>query len=273
MRERLFLLLLAVAATVLAGCQTPAEAPKPATAPAAAEPPPAQAPETRLPEGPPPGSPAARSQAQALLKQAAEQLNEGNEDAAREEINQALALDPANKTGLCLQRGLSVDPQATLGKDSTNYTVRPGETLGSIAQRALGDTCEFYLLARYNQIRVPSRLYAGQVLRIPGKAALAAPGTKPAEPSAVTPAATAPAPTEPPTPSTFTSPRGATDAAEVRARIERHQRAAIAAFRRQDLATSIKEWSELLKLDPNNELAKARRQEAIELQKRLNQVK
>jgi cytochrome c-type biogenesis protein CcmH/NrfG len=62
-------------------------------------------------------------------------------------------------------------------------------------------------------------------------------------------------------------------AAEVKAQIERHQRNAIAAFRRQDLKTAIREWDRLLELDPNNDLARARRQEAIDLQRRLSQVK
>jgi len=206
-----------------------------------------------------------------LLKQAAEQLNEGNEDVARDEIAQALALDPGNKTGSCLQRGLTADPVATLGRDSTNYNVRPGDTLGSIAQRALGDSCEFYLLARFNQVRIPSRLYVGQVLKIPGKVALTAPErtAKPAE----APTTDAPARAPGDTPSNFGSSRGAMKAAEVKAQVERHQRNAIAAFRKQDLATAIKEWDRLLELDPNNDLAKARRQEAIELQRRLDQVK
>ena len=50
-------------------------------------------------------------------------------------------------------------------------------------------------------------------------------------------------------------------------------RAAQAAFRRQDLATAIKEWGRVLELDPNNELARARRQEAIDLERRLKQMK
>jgi LysM repeat protein len=226
-----------------------------------------------VPEGPAPGSPAARGQAQTLLKQAAEQLNEGNEEGAREDIAQALALDPGNKTGACLQRGLTADPISTLGRDSTNYTVRPGDTLGSIAQRALGDGCEFYLLARYNQIRVPSKLYAGQILKVPGKVALAAPerAAKPADTPA-TDAAKSVAPSDS-APSHFGSSRSAVRAAEVKAQVDRHQRNAVAAFRKQDLTTAIKEWDKLLELDPDNDLAKARRQEAIELQRRLNHVK
>lgn len=274
MNPRLALLILVGA---LAGCQTPTDAPKPASAsppkPVAAEPLPPLAPEPKVPEGPPPGSPAARAQAQQLLKQAAESLNEGRDDLAREEIDQALALDQGNKLGTCLMRGLTADPQEALGRDSTSYTVRPGETLGSIAQRALGEGCEFYLLARYNQIRVPRQLFAGQILKIPGKkTALPAPGKSGADASAVE-AAKTPTATESGAPTTFTSARAALAAAETRSRIERHQRAAIAAFRKQDLATSIKEWDKLLELDPTNDLARARRQEAIELQRRLQQVK
>ena len=60
---------------------------------------------------------------------------------------------------------------------------------------------------------------------------------------------------------------------EIRAQIDRHQRNAQAAFRRQDLATAISEWDKVLALDPNNDLARARRQEAIELDRRLKQLK
>jgi LysM repeat protein len=270
-------LLTALVCAAVAACQTPSDSSKAqagAGTSASTGTTQAPAPESKVPEGPAPGSPAAKAQAQVLLKQAAEQLNEGNEDAAREEITQALTLDPGNKTGTCLLRGLTADPVATLGRDSTNYNVRPGDTLGSVAQRALGDSCEFYLLARFNQVRVPSKLFVGQVLKIPGKVALTAPErtAKPMDAPAADTAAKPPAPSES-TPSNFGSSRGAMKAAEVKAQIERYQRSAIAAFRKQDLATAIKEWDKLLELDPNNDLAKARRQEAIDLQRRLNQVK
>lgn len=265
---RILALILACAAT--AACQTPSS-PAPDDPAASTTPAAAPVPEVKV-EGPPPGSAAARSQAQALLKHAAEQLNEGNEEAARDGILHALALDPNNRTGLCLQRGLAADPMTSLGRDSTTYTVRPGDTLGSIAQRALGESCEFYLLARYNQIRVPSRLYVGQVLKIPGKVALTSPerSAKPADP--IVPEVTKPAaPSEAVAPPPPAAPR-AVRTTEVKAQIERHQRAAIAAFRRQDLATAITEWERVLELDPTNDLARARRQEAIELQRRLNRV-
>ncbi|MFO1200026.1 MAG: LysM domain-containing protein [Burkholderiaceae bacterium] len=271
---------------LVAACAAPPSAPPqpaPPPAPVAPEPPKVEAPPPPppAPSGPPPGSPAARSQAQQLLRHVAELLNEGQEDKAREELAQALQLDPDNKMGVCLNRGVTVDPVATLGRESTPYTVRPGETLGRIAARALGDACEFYLLARYNQMAVPRQLQAGHVLRIPGRSPLAAPDA-PAAPARGTPAEAArpepsrvePAkPAEVAAPPAEVSPARRLEAARVRAEVDRHHRIAQSAFRRQDLTTAIREWSAVLDLDPSNDLARARRQEAIDLQERLKRIR
>ena len=50
-----------------------------------------------------------------------------------------------------------------------NFTVMLGrdETLSSLAGAYLGDVLSFYGLARYNNIENPSRLVAGQAIRIP----------------------------------------------------------------------------------------------------------
>jgi LysM repeat protein len=213
---------------------------------------------------------AAKEQAHKLLRQALESLNDGNEQKARAELDELRLLEPDNKQAACLMRGITADPVSTLGRDSTPYTVRPGDLLGRIAQRALGDVCEFYILARYNQIKVPKALQAGQVIRIPGKVALA-----PEAPAAAKPVS------EPPPPPPAASKPAAPDPAAVkaaeekkrRALIERHQRNAQAAFRRQDLDTAIKEWDRVLELDPGNELAQARKQEALELARRLKKIK
>jgi tetratricopeptide (TPR) repeat protein len=267
---------LIIAVLVLAGCAAAPEPVKPPPAPAP-EPEPVEAPpEPQVIEPPPrPVAPvltgaAAKEQAQKLLRQAFDSLNEGNEQKARGELEEIKQLDPDNKQAACLMRGITADPVTTLGRDSTPYTVRPGDLLGRIAQRALGDVCEFYMLARYNQIRVPKALAAGQVIRIPGKVALApeAPAAKPVPEPA------------PPPPAPVAKPAGpdpaAVKAAEEkkrRALIDRHHRNAQAAFRRQDLATAIKEWDRVLEIDPTNELAQARKQEALELSRRLKQIK
>jgi LysM repeat protein len=130
------------------------------------------------------GSPEARGQAQQLLRQALESLNDGDEEKARSELQEIRELDPDNKQAACLMKGITADPAAALGSHAYPYTVRRGESLWGIARRALGDGCEFWLLARYNNIKVPKQLGTGQVIRIPGKVALAPPGAAPAKPAA-----------------------------------------------------------------------------------------
>ena len=268
------LLAWAIAIALLAGCAAP-EPVKPTEEPSP-EPPAAQPePEVETPKPAPAPlltGPAAKEQAHKLLRQAFESLNDGNEQKARAELEEVRRLEPDNKQAACLVRGITADPVATLGRESTSYTVRPGELLGRIAQRALGDVCEFYLLARYNQIRVPKALAAGQVIRIPGKAVLAPepPVAKPAPEPA--PAVEAPPPVSKPAAPDPAVTKAAEDKKR-RALIERHHRNAQAAFRRQDLTTAIKEWDRVLELDPGNELAQARRQEALDMSRRLQQIK
>ena len=89
------------------------------------------------------------------------------------------------------------------------FTVQLGqnETLSSISGTYLGDVLAFYGLARYNNIENPSRVVAGQTIRIPRTpAALAAQMTRTSAPPnqqasvmpAPMPRAAAPVPTAPP---------------------------------------------------------------------------
>lgn len=260
-----------LAAALLWGCATPQESVK---APPAVQPgPEAEAPAEPVaepvrkePARPLLTGPAAKAEAQKILRQAFELLNNGEEDKAKTELDYAHQIDADNKQVTCLLRGINADPLTTLGRDSTSYTVRPGDSLGRIAQRALGDVCEFYILARYNQIRVPRQLAAGQVIRIPGKVALA-----PEAASTPAPAAT-PAAEPAAVPKPEVADEGAREAAK-RALVDKHHRTAQAAFRRQDLKTAIREWGRVLEIDPDNDLAKARRQEAMDLQRRIDKLK
>ena len=99
----------------------------------------------------------------------ADLLEAGNETEARSEIDRALALDPNNKLAQNFQRQMTVDPTTALGAEFFTYTVRPGETLSRIAGRFMGDIYAFYLLARYNDVKVPKQVSSGQTIRVPGK--------------------------------------------------------------------------------------------------------
>ena len=273
---------LALGVAILAGCAAPQPEAPPAPPPPLPElPPPAQAPEPKPepapPARPPVGSAEARGQAQQLLGQALESLNDGDEAKARSQLQEIRELDPDNKQAACLMKGITADPTAALGSQAYPYTVRRGESLWGIARRALGDGCEFWLLARYNNIKVPKQLGVGQVIRIPGKVALAPPGAAPAKPAAtnrVPPAERAKPPAPEPGVKEPAKPVGPSkEEIAKQEQIQRHHRNAQVAFRRQDLATAIKEWDRVLELDPSNELAQARRQEALDMSRRLKELK
>lgn len=198
--------LLFSAAGLLAGCETPPVAPQaPAPGTNAATP----GPEPTTTSAPPatpavpaaPASPAAQQQAQKTAMQAVEMLEDGNEEQAKAELQRALALDGNNKLALNLMRQINADPQTALGRESFAYTVRQSDTLSRIAGRFLGDIYAFYILARYNDIKVPKQVAGGQVIRIPGKApppgAAEVPPRPPREHVATPPPAPVPTPPAP----------------------------------------------------------------------------
>ena len=257
----------------LAGCATPPEGkgtesakPEADAAPEPVAPEPVSAPKRPQLTGQ-----AARAEVQKILRQSFDWLDAGEEEKARVELEYARQLEPDNKQVACLYRGVTADPATALGHESTPYTVRPGESLGTIARRAMGDVCEFYILARYNQIKVPKQIASGQTIRIPGKVPLAAP-------TAVDPAPAAPKPEPAPVVVEPVKPKLPAISPEAeeknrRAAIDRYHRNAQAAYRRQDLNTAIREWDAVLAIDPNNGLALARKQEALDLQRRLENLK
>ena len=187
--------LLIAMASVLAACETPPK-PAPAAPPLSASPV-AEAPLPAPPAPPPSGpvTPEGRQQAQKIALAAVDLLENGNEDQARNELKRALLLDAQNKLALSLVRQMTVDPVAALGRESFAYTVRPGDSMSRIASRFLNDVYSFYLLARYNDIKVPRQVSAGQVIRVPGKAP--PPGSAAANPP---PAAASPSPPPAPPP-------------------------------------------------------------------------
>jgi LysM repeat protein len=98
-----------------------------------------------------------------------ESLEAGREDAAAAEIQRLLAVEPGNRAAMNLQHQINDDPVAVLGQESYPYTIRPGDSMSSLARRFLGDGLSFYLLARYNDIKVPKQLAVGQTIKVPGK--------------------------------------------------------------------------------------------------------
>ncbi len=256
-----------------------------------------------------PFTPATQQQAQRIALAAAGMLESGQEEQARAELQRALATDPHNKLAQNLMRQITVDPVATLGRESFAYTVRPNETLSIIAGRFLGDIYSFYLLARYNNITVPRLVAGGQTLRIPGKAPPPTPAREAvrAEPNAV-PTAIPPVPNvpaAPPPPPEPTPGERALRAAEAAERggdlerahaeyrraasldqpgaegkaehvrkqlVQRYALSARTAFARQDLDGAIRAWDRVLSVDPGNDTAKLERQRALALKEKVKKL-
>ncbi len=256
---------------VIAGCAVPPTEAPPA-APAApvpqSRPAPATAPVvTPAPVPPPPPAPsppvsaAQQQQAHKIALTAVEALEAGNEELAKSEIASALAVDPNSKLALSLMKQISADPIEVLGRDSFSYTVRSSDTLSRIAGRFMGDIFSFYILARYNDIKVPRLVSAGQVLKIPGKAPPPGADREPPAPSprpaAASPApapvqaAPSPAPTPAPAPPPAASPPPA-ESAGVRA-----MRSAEAAEKGGDLERALSEYNRAAGLDQPEAAGKA----------------
>jgi tetratricopeptide (TPR) repeat protein len=288
---------------VVAACATPpAPAPSTTAAPAAPGAPgttpaaPGAPPPVPAAPTPPPVDPAvARPQAAKLALEAVDQLQNGDEAAARATLDRALALDPANDLARKLSDQIKADAQKELGAVFFRYTVQKDDTLSKLAAQYLGDRFRFYLLAKYNDITNPSRLSAGQVIKLPGKGPLP-PVAAPAEPPPAKAAEPAPKPRDEvaellakgadlekagnlegaylvyadalqraPNNPDATKRRDAVRTGLVRT----YDREATQAFQRQNLDLAIEKWDRVLELDPANRKARLERDRAADLKKRM----
>ena len=103
--------------------------------------------------------------------EAVDLLQNGDEADARTVLEKATAMDPANDLARKLLDQIKADAQTELGATFFRYTVQRDDSLSKIAQAYMGDRFRFYILAKYNDIANPSKLAAGQVIKVPGKAA------------------------------------------------------------------------------------------------------
>lgn len=270
-------------AIALAACGTPQVPGGGAASPAAAASSPATraaraGPVTPVVEAPPPAPVVSLTpqEVQRAISSALDSLQEGQEDQAEAELARVLQSDSNNRLAQGLMRQIKDDPVTSLGRESFAYRVQPGESLSRIAQRFMNDLHLFYILARYNNIKVPRNLAGGQVIRIPGKAPSAnQPAAQPVPAAVATPSA--PPPVAVPAPAAVpveSESAAASRLARQRSEaVARHSRAARAAFAKQDLDAAIQSWNAVLEIEPDNRTAQLEKQKVLGLKEKLRKVK
>ncbi len=104
-----------------------------------------------------------------LIADAISYLQEGDEIKAQEALNQARRLNPKSLMANKLLEQINSDPMVSLGESHSEYKLQVGETISGLAQRFLGDSLLFHILARYNNIQKPKYVRAGQLIKIPNR--------------------------------------------------------------------------------------------------------
>ena len=181
---------------------------------ATATPPPETAP-APLPATPPPVAPmmaapvltptpgiAARERFQVAINA----LQQGDSPRAAVELRAYLAEVPNSTPARNLLTQIDTPIEMLYPVESFNVQLQQSETLSSLAGIYLGDVLGFYGLARYNGIENPSRVSAGQTIRIPRTAAtLAAQANRASMMASATPMPM-PMPAAPPPPAATPAP-------------------------------------------------------------------
>lgn len=215
----------------------------------------------RGPMAPAPGAPAeqdANRQGRDRIRDVLAALNRGDAARARRELTAILRRQPGNGVARQLLEQIDRDPRELLGSENYSYTLRDGETLSTVAQRALGNPMMFYALARYNNIAVPSSAGPGQTILVPGRRPAPPPPPPPRpepRPGPARPAPTTPAP----------APRPALPAANP-ALAARLRGQGLAAMNAGAIDRAVALLRRALSLDPGNALIRSDLGRALRIQ-------
>lgn len=206
-----------------------------------------------------PDSALAQMEIKDILIEVRKLLNTGDADRARSNLEHAKGREPHNKDIDCLLKSITDDPVVSLGKDSEIYRVQNGDTLGSLAQRFLGNACRFWLLARYAEVKIPKDLAAGIALRIPRQKSAPVSVVKEPKPPNIKSSS--------PVVDVVLDPPKLTRAA-LKQRIETLRREAENALRKDRLTEALYAWNALLELDPTDTDALVKRAHTLRLREK-----
>lgn len=117
-----------------------------------------------------------------LGKSALISFGRGEHEAARRYVECALEINPDSYRARMIFDQMDRDPVESLGTRYYWYTIQEGETVSMLAERFLGSSDKFIILARYNDILVPDAVSYGRRLKIPGTQSSPPPAEPPKRP-------------------------------------------------------------------------------------------
>jgi len=102
------------------------------------------------------------------IKIAINQLQIGKVLEAEIMINQVLRVNASHSTAKLLKYQLTTAPRLIFNTTrTTQYTIKAGDTLGSIAKTWLGNSIYFVSLAKFNKIKDSTQIQPGLLIKIP----------------------------------------------------------------------------------------------------------
>lgn len=220
-------------------------------------------------------------------------LERGEAEAARAELALYLNAQPTSKVARDLIRQIDLPAHDYFPADFREVMLPSGVSLSSLSKRYLGSVFKFHALAKYNGIRRPGDLTAGQDIKVPLTAAAMAAFA--ADDAIVEPQQEqqrAAEPTENPVAEAQENASALEEQAaeEVKAaaaveamdapaepalskaEVEKLHRTALGAYRAQNLDKAIALWDRVLDADAEHESARLYRSQAIELQRKLRKL-
>jgi LysM repeat protein len=109
-----------------------------------------------------------RSYQDQAIELAITQLEQGKNQQASEVIERVLRANKQHATANLLKQLIDVPASEFFNTTRlTNYSIKSGDTLGSIAKTWLGNSLYFVSLAQLNEIEKPTLIKPGQTLKIP----------------------------------------------------------------------------------------------------------
>jgi len=103
-----------------------------------------------------------------VISIAISRLERGKTQDARAIIDRVLRINPQHNTAKLLVRLLDLPAKQIFETNrTTTYKIKAGDTLGSIAERWLGNSIYFVSLAQLNKLNNPMRIKPGMTLKIP----------------------------------------------------------------------------------------------------------